>query len=175
MSDTNTNSNSSPNSKKQSWYKSPWLIGWLLLVAIVLAVNAYMITQSINDFPGLVVDDFYERGQNYEENIVSKLENNKKWKTQFKLTDIHTNKPTTITFTISDQEGKIAKIEKMTLFVYRPSNAKQDFSVPMNSSDNNLSYQATVTFDSKGYWDLLASVIINGTEVNFANEIFVQD
>jgi len=68
------------NDEKQLWYKSPWLIGWLLLVVIVLAVNAYMITQSINNFPGLVVDDFYERGQDYEENINKKLENNNKWK-----------------------------------------------------------------------------------------------
>jgi len=106
---SDSNKNSTSNSNKQSWYKSPWLIGWLLLVAVVLAVNAYMISQSINDFPGLVVDDFYERGQDYEENIATKLENNQKWTTQFQLSDIHINKPTTIAFTISDKEGNAAK------------------------------------------------------------------
>jgi len=173
MSDSNIKSTS--NSNKQSWYKSPWLMGWLFLVAVVLAVNAYMITQSINDFPGLVVDDFYERGQNYEENIVTKLENNQKWTTQFKLKEIHLNKETIITFTITDSEGKAAKIDKITLFAYRPSDAKKDFSVPMSISENNKHYQAKLTFNSKGNWDLLASVIIEKTEVNYAQRIFVKE
>ncbi len=61
--------NSETVKKKQNWYKSPLVVGWLILVAVVLAVNIYMILQAFNDFPGLVVDDFYERGQNYEKNI----------------------------------------------------------------------------------------------------------
>ncbi|MFK5986199.1 MAG: FixH family protein [Pseudomonadota bacterium] len=160
---------------KQSWYKSPWLLGWLFLVATVIAVNAYMISQSINDFPGLVVDDFYERGQDYEENIHHKLENNQKWTPQFQLGDIHINKPAVITFAISDSEGKPAKVEKITLFAYRPSDARKDFSVAMKSSDNNQSFQADITFTSKGKWDLLSSVIIDGIEVNYAKKIFVKD
>jgi nitrogen fixation protein FixH len=175
VSDTKINSKSAANSNKQSWYKSPWLMGWLLLVAIVLAVNAYMIAQSINDFPGLVVDDFYERGQNYEENIVSKLENNQKWTTQFKLTDIYVNKQTLITFLIKDNKGKAAKVDKITLFAYRPSDAKKDFSVPMKPSEDNKSYQTKMTFNNKGRWDLLASIIIEGTEVNYAQRIFVKE
>ncbi len=158
--------------KKISWYKSPWLIGWLLLVVIVLAVNTFMITQSINDFPGLVVDDFYERGQDYEQNIHEKLQNNQKWTTRFQLTDIHLNKQTVITFTISDSEGKTPEVEKITLFAYRPSDAKKDFSVAMSPVDNKT-YQGKLTFASKGKWDLLASVIIAGSEVNFAQKIFV--
>jgi len=172
---SDSNKNSTSNSNKQSWYKSPWLIGWLLLVAVVLAVNAYMISQSINDFPGLVVDDFYERGQDYEENIATKLENNQKWTTQFQLSDIHINKPTTIAFTISDKEGNAAKVEKITLFAYRPSDAKKDFSVPMQKSQNNMNYQANMTFTNKGKWDLLASIIIDGAEVNYPKRIFVKD
>jgi nitrogen fixation protein FixH len=175
VSNTKIDSKSTSNSNKQSWYKSPWLMGWLFLVAVVLAVNAYMISQSINNFPGLVVDDFYERGQNYEENIVSKLKNNRKWNTQFKVTDIHVNKASIIIFILSDKQGKAVKIDKMTLFAYRPSDAKKDFSVPMNISTTNNNYQAKITFPLKGDWDLLASVIIDGTEVNYAKQIFVKE
>lgn len=174
MPDTNTDSQSDSNSNKQSWYKSPWLIGWLFLLATVMAVNAYMITQSINNFPGLVVEDFYERGQDYEENIHQKLEANQKWTTQFHLSDIHINKQTIISFTIRDSEGRPAEVEKMTLFAYRPSDAKKDFSVVMSTSDNNKTHQANITFNSKGKWDLLASVVIGGTEVNYAKKIFVK-
>lgn len=167
--------NSNSTSKKQSWYKSPWVIGWLLLVLVVMAVNAFMIFQSVNDFPGLVVDDFYERGQNYEENILKKLENNEKWVTEFQLDEIHSNKLISIAFTINDKQGKPAQVEKITLFAYRPSNAKKDFFVPMTLSDDKKTYQADMTFGSKGKWDLLASVIIDGTEVNYAKTVFVKD
>jgi len=114
VSEVNTNSRESNQSPKVVWYKSPWLIGWLLLVLIVLAVNAYMIMQSINDFPGLVVDDFYERGQNYEENIQKKLKNNERWVPAFQVKKIHHNKETTILFSISDKTGASAKADGMT-------------------------------------------------------------
>lgn len=169
------NSKSISNSKKQSWYKSPWVIGWLLLVLTVLAVNGYMIFQSMNDFPGLVVDDFYERGQDYEENILTKLENNRKWSTEFQLPGIQVKKPADIAFTISDSAGNPAAVEKITLFAYRPANAKQDFSSPMSLSEDKKFYRATLTFASKGKWDLLASVVIDGTEVNYAKRIFVKE
>lgn len=173
MSSKNTNSTS--ENKKQSWYKSPWVIGWLSLVVTVLVVNGYMIFQSINDFPGLVVDDFYERGQDYEENINKKLENNAKWATEFQVPEIHHNKPVTISFSIKDEAGILSPVEKITLFAYRPSDAKKDFSTSMTLAENKNSYQSTMTFDTKGKWDLLASAVIDGIEVNYAQSIFVKD
>ena len=82
--------------------------------------------------------------------------------------------------TVSDKAGASANPEKVTLFVYRPSNSKIDFNVPMTLSTDTLFngkpvYQATVTFEAKGKWDLLASINIDGVEVNYANNIFVKD
>ena len=108
-------------------------------------------------------------------NILTKLENNQRWKTQFKVNDIHVNRNTVIGFTITDQQGKPAAVETMTLFAYRPSNARKDFSVAMRPAEDKIFYQASVTFDSKGKWDLLASAVIDGTEVNYAKTIFVKD
>ena len=105
------------STEKKNWYKSPWVIGWLLLVATVLAVNIYMIMQSMNQFPGLVVDDFYQRGQDYEENIHKKLKNNSLWKTSFDYDQIHLSQPADIRFKITDQQGNKANIEKITLYI----------------------------------------------------------
>jgi hypothetical protein len=174
-SDVHSISYPSTRPKKQSWYKSPWVIGWLLLVLTVLIVNGYMIMQSINDFPGLVVDDFYERGQDYEENILQKLENNDKWQTQFQLSDIYHNQMASLRFMITDQQGNTAPVEKLTLFAYRPSDAKKDFSEVMTLSQDKHIYQANMTFKSKGKWDLLASVLIDGHEMNYAYSIFVKE
>ncbi len=172
MSESNSSSNSSSN--KSVWYKSPWVIGWLLLVLTVMAVNAFMIIQSVNDFPGLVVDDFYERGQDYEENIHKKLADNDRWTPAFELDEVHLNRPLTVIFSITDNDGHTAIADKITLFAYRPSNSKKDFSVVMTSTGDGV-YQALIRFDTKGKWDLLASVMIDGTEVNYAQNIFVKD
>jgi hypothetical protein len=160
---------------KHPWYKSPWVIGWLILLLTVLLVNFFMIFQSVNDYPGLVVDDFYERGQDYEENILDKLEQNQKWKTDFVINTIHHNKPALINFKITDKQDVLPKVDKLTLFAYRPADAKKDFSVPMTFSADQQNYIAEVTFTAKGTWDLLASVIIDGKEVNYAKRIFVED
>ena len=139
-----------------------------------------MVIQANSGFPGLVVDDFYERGQDYEENIHKKIENNEKWVTEFQIDEIYLNKPTVISIAVSDKAGVSASPEKVTLYVYRPSNSQIDFNVPMKLSADKLLngkpvYQATVTFEAKGKWDLLASINIDGVEVNYANNVFVKD
>ena len=45
-----------------SAWRSPWFIGLDWMVAVVLAVNATMITLAFVTNPGLVIDDYYERG-----------------------------------------------------------------------------------------------------------------
>ena len=168
------------NSKKQPWYKSPLLLVWLFMVITAMAGTIYMVIQANSGFPGLVVDDFYERGQDYEENIHKKFENNEKWTTEFQTVEIYQNKPTIIAFSVSDSIGEPAKAEKVTLFAYRPSNSKKDFNVPMALSDDKVingivAYQAEVTFNTKGKWELIASAVIDGIEVNYPKAIFVKD
>lgn len=169
-------SNTNPAaSDTQHWYKSPLLLGWLFLVLTAMAGTIYMVIQANSGFPGLVVEDFYERGQDYEENIQKKLKNNEKWDTEFTISAVHQNKPVSINFTIKDKAGVLTPVEKITLYAYRLSDAKQDFSVPMTLTDDKTSYQTTMTFASKGKWDLLASAVIDGIEVNYAKKIFVKD
>ena len=36
-------------------------------------------------------------------------------------------------------------------------------------------WQTTVSFDRKGKWDILASVVIEGKEANYGESIFVND
>lgn len=163
---------------KQSWYKSPWVIGWLLLIMIVLSVNGFMIFKSIGNDPGLVVDDFYERGQNYEENIAKKLENNLKWNAQYELEEITVGNASKIVFRLTDQEDRFKQADTITLFAYRPADARQDFSNEMNvvtTADGRQHYEAEMTFQAKGVWDLLVGASVDGKEVNYAKRIFVKE
>lgn len=164
--------------KKQSAFKSPWVIGWISLVIVVLSVNAYMIMQAIGNNPGLVVEDFYERGQDYEENIVKKLNNNLKWSTDISAENLHYNKPAIIRFKISDKQNKQPVLDSITVYAYRPADARLDFSSPMsaaNDVESGFKYQSELTFPAKGVWDVLVSATIEGKEVNFGKRVFVKD
>ena len=161
--------------KQQHWYKSPLLLIWLFLVLTAMSGTIYMVIQANSGFPGLVVDDYYERGQDYEENILKKLQENEKWTTEFHMQDAHLNKAAPISFTIRAKSGAMAQAEKVTLYAYRPSDSKKDFNIPMTLANDKITYQADVSFAMKGKWELIASVVINGTEVNFPKAIFVKD
>ena len=47
-------------------WKSPWVIGWIALVSVVLIVNLTLVILGISTNPGLVIETFYDRGQNHE-------------------------------------------------------------------------------------------------------------
>jgi len=163
------------DSNTQHWYKSPLLLGWLFLVLLAMAGTIYMVIQANSGFPGLVVEDFYERGQDYEENIKTKLENNNKWLTNFKIGEVTQNKPVSIYFSITDKSGKFAMVEQITLYAYRPSDSNKDFSTAMTLAADKKSYTATMTFADKGKWDLVASAVIDGVEVNYGTKLFAKD
>ena len=159
----------------QHWYKSPLLLVWLFLVIMAMSGTIYMVIQANSGFPGLVVDDFYERGQDYEENIQIKLDNNNKWLPKFRINQPYLNRSVIVNFLITDQAGNAAPVETVTLYAYRPSDSKQDFSKEMVLISGRAIYQVKVGFKRKGKWDLLASVMIDGIEVNYAKSIFVKD
>ena len=163
------------NSNTQHWYKSPLLLIWLFLVIMAMSGTIFLVIQANSGFPGLVVEDFYERGQDYEENINKKLENNNKWLTDFQIAEVVQNKPVTIHFSISDKSGKFPVVEKMTLYAYRASDSRKDFSAHMSLNADKKSYATTISFADKGKWDLLASAVIDGIEVNYGTNIFVKD
>jgi len=88
---------------------------------------------------------------------------------------VYHNKPAIIKFNIKDKENKPPVVDKIKLYIYRPADAKRDFSVDMSPTDVVGTYKANVTFDLKGEWDLLVSILIDGTEVNYGRRLFVYD
>ncbi|MCW8847766.1 MAG: FixH family protein, partial [Sedimenticola sp.] len=58
--------------EKQSPWRNPWVLGWVGLVVVFLLANFVMIYLAITKNPGLVVDNYYERGQDYEKNMLKR-------------------------------------------------------------------------------------------------------
>jgi len=158
---------------KQSAWRSPWVIAWVAIVLVVLAVNVFMISLAIDANPGLVVDDYYERGQSYEKNMVARMAKDPGWKMGITVPEaLPLAAPALIQFSLTTKEGGEVAPDSVIFYAYRPSDANQDFSIPMKQLAPGR-YQAEVTFPLKGVWDTLVSVQKDGDEYNEAQRVIV--
>ena len=84
-----------PQSRKEAM-RNPWFVSLLGLVAVFLTVNIVFIVFAITSNPGLVADDYYEKGREYEKDIMARLagRHNFTWETTTEIPKkITNNKP----------------------------------------------------------------------------------
>ena len=128
------------------------------MVVIFFTMNMIMIYLAIGNNPGLVVEDFYDRGQDYEKNMLKRQARDPKWKMEIDLpAKIEIGAPVLCRYRVTDIEGNPIDRDEVTFHAYRPSDAKQDFSAPMQRIGPGV-YEATVSFPLKGAWDILVSI-----------------
>jgi nitrogen fixation protein FixH len=124
--------------------------------------------------PGLVVEDFYERGQNYERTILSKGTRNPGWTLSADIPlDIVAGVPSPIRFFLVDKTGQPVTPESVELFIYRPSDASRDFSVVM-APDGPGRYLAEVSFPLVGVWDTLVAATHGDDELHVGQRVNVR-
>ncbi len=153
--------------------RSPWFIGWMILLLVVIGANIVMILFALDNNPGLVAKDYYERGVRYDKELHERQKNDPGWKSQYlHKGELYLNRENKIFFKLTDKNGNSIVADKVTLFVYRPSDHKKDFSVPMNSGDG-IEYQAVAHFPLKGVWDFVVEVIKGEERRNFAQRVKV--
>jgi nitrogen fixation protein FixH len=159
--------------KKSSAWQSPWVIAWVAMVAIFFTMNAIMVYLAITKNPGLVVDNFYERGQDYEKNMLKRQARDPGWKMVVTLPKkIAVDEEVPCQFSVMDKEGVPIEPDAVTFHAYRPSDAKQDFNLPMRKVGPGL-YETEVRFPLLGAWDTLVSVKHGEDEYNTAKRIGV--
>lgn len=156
-----------------SAWRNPWVIGWMALVAVVLMVNVTMVTLAFVTSPGLVVDDYYERGQAMERTIRSRAAATPGWLLSADIpADLRVARPATLRFFIVDQAGQPVTPDAVTLFAYRPADAGQDFSRPM-TRDASGRYRVELRFPLPGLWDVLIAVREGDSEVHFDQRLMI--
>lgn len=156
-----------------SAWRSPWVRAWVATLLVVVSANVLMIYLAIDANPGLVVEDYYERGQDYEKNMVARMERDPRWRMRIKTSNTPPlATPVPINFSVMDKEGQPVIPDAVTFYVYRPSDAKQDFSVPMQQQSPGH-YLADVSFPLKGVWDTLVSVQKGDEEYHQALRVIV--
>lgn len=158
-------------------WRSPWVWGMAGLVMFALAVNAVMITVGLSTHPGLVVEDFYDRGKNYfrsevvREDAAARLG----WKLQLEAPAMPVREAVqTYRLVLDDRAGLALGDAKVTFAAFRPSNAKLDFEVPMAEIESGL-YVAELSFPQPGNWDLIVSAQRGEDKMDLAQRLFVKD
>lgn len=155
-------------------WKSPWVIAWIALVIVVLGVNAVMVYLAVATNPGLVVEDYYERGQNFERTLFSKDARDPGWVLTTDIPqDIRAGELTKIRFFLVDKAGQPVTPDAVDLYVYRPSDAARDFSVGMKEEAPGR-YMAEVSFPLVGVWDTLVAARNGEDEHHIGKRIEVE-
>ena len=159
---------SSSRPQKESAWRSPWVIAWFGLLLVFVIANGIMIYLAAEKSPGLVVKDFYERGQDYEQNMLKRMARDPGWKMKILAPDfIDVGKPVLFRFNVTDKAGVPITPDEVTLHAYRPSDADEDFSLPMQAIAPGK-YQVEASFPLLGVWEILISAKNGEDEYNTA-------
>ena len=161
--------------QRRSGWRNPWLLAWVGLVVIVLAVNATMIFLAFATNPGLVVDDYYERGRAMERSFATRRAEAPGWTMSLDTPeDLAAGEATMVRFFVVDRAGQPVRPESVTYYAYRPSDAAEDFSLPMTEEAPGR-YVVEVSFPLSGIWDTLVAAEADGREVMFDRRIGVRE
>lgn len=156
--------------------RNPWVIGWFGLVAVFLSVNAVFIVLAVVSSPGLVVEDYYEQGRQYEKNAIKMLamHNKLQWESKLEVPEIVTlNKADTYRFSATDSRGLPITDADVKLIAYRPSDANADFTTILQPTAPGL-YQAALSFPLPGVWDLNVKVQHGEDRLEMVQRLSVQ-
>ncbi len=141
-------------SNKQAM-RNPWVLGWLALVIVVFLVNVAMIATAMVTSSGLVDEDYYEKGRDYERNFIKNRVAREALGWHFKLDvpELVLGQEHTLRFSVVDNAGLAVDGLDVDLLAYRPSDAAADFSMKMAAFAPGQ-YQVRTRFPLKGLWEL---------------------
>ncbi|CAK0761841.1 conserved hypothetical protein [Gammaproteobacteria bacterium] len=155
------------SSAQKNWKYNPWVLAWLGLFLVVLMVNLGFIILSVHSNPGLVVQDYYEQGRDYERHVLERIaaRNTLQWEIRPNVPkELFTNLPFLYEIQVRDSSGKPLEHAKVQVHVYRPSDSTADFTVFLPEVAPGQ-YRGEITLSRKGIWELLAK-IEHGSDVD---------
>lgn len=159
MSEISMNKNSFSQDNPKA-LKNPWVLGWLALVVIVLAVNIGFISLAFITNPGLVDKNYYEKAEDYEENLVkyrtARASLGWNYQAAFPANPV-INQKTLYRLSAVDKTGLPLAGAKINIVAYRPSDASADFEISLSEVDAGI-YEGYITYPLKGIWEITTKI-----------------
>ena len=154
-------------------FKNPWFLGVLILIGIALAGTIWMAVIAGSTSPGLVSEEYYEKGKNYFHEV-PKETTAPGWRLNLLVPPTaKVGVAQNYRLYVIDEAGQPVSTATITLYAYRPSDAKADFSVKMVKSDVGT-FVASMSFPLPGTWDLIAQVESSGKQLEITQRVFIQ-
>ncbi len=144
-------------SNKNSAWNSPWVWTIIGMLSIFVLANIYTIYRAGDSSPRLVNEEYYKRGEDYEENLLKRMARDPGWKMKITAPDfIDVDTPATFHFSVVSKDGAPVEPDSVAFFAYRPSDGSYDFSLPMEQEAPGR-YKVEASFPLKGVWDILVA------------------
>ncbi|MFW2331529.1 MAG: FixH family protein [Nitrospinota bacterium] len=153
------------------WYQSPWVWGFISILATVVIVNMIMLTFAIKTSPGLVAEDYYERGKSFTRRAAVEhlAGSSRKYYIESNIPDkIIKQEESVFTIQLLDKANNFVSSSKGKIFFYRPSTTKYDFSYELVLDETEEIYRAVVEFPLKGIWDCIVEFSIDDEKISKA-------
>ena len=160
--------------EKNSALKSPWVLGWLAMVAVIITANVVMMTFAYKTSPGLVVEDYYEKGKNYNKSLEKiSAQEALGWDVILLAPEKSVvGEKTEYGLTVTDQNHAAVTADKVELYAFRPSNVKADFSALMKLKGDGR-YFGDITFPLPGVWDIVVSIVRDSDQFEVTERVFI--
>ncbi len=161
------------NTKQVAW-RNPWVLGWVGMILLVLLANTVMITMAVVTSPGLVTEQYYDKGQNYAGYLERKAQAAQLgWEVKLHVPEsLSAGVPGQLTLVGVDQRGVPLQLDQARIHFYRPADAALDFAQPMRVVRRG-SYAAEMTLPQPGVWDVIVSLDQAGRQFELAQRLFV--
>jgi len=156
--------------------RNPWVLGWLGLLITVVAVNVVFIVTAFKTTPGLVDENYYEKGRDVEQHFQRRIQarNRLGWDINVQTpAEVIVGQPTNFNVNVVDKVGIPLDGAEVSLQAYRPSDASADIKVNMDFVSHGI-YQTRMALPLKGIWDLKVIVTRGEDELDFSRRISVQ-
>ncbi len=164
---------------KRNWsvaWKNPFVIGWFLILIIVVTVNFFMVSMAIVTNPGLVIDDFYEKGKNMDKTLANRKQMEEMgWQLSVDLPVLTQGQSEVVTLLVLDKQKRPLKVDSAVLYYYRPSDRKLDGEQVLTPTGKPGEFQADFVLNTKGKWDVIMEVKQGDLKYNIGRSIMVQD
>ena len=157
-------------------WKNPFVIAWFSILIVVVTVNFFMVSMAIVTNPGLVIDDFYEKGKNMSQSLANqKRMDEMGWEFQVDMPILKEGKTDVVTLKVLDKEGQALPLDTAVLYYYRPSDKKLDGEQVLSPTGSIGEFTSEFSLNTKGKWDLLIEVKQGDLINRIGRSIMVQD
>lgn len=156
-------------------FRNPWVIGIISSVLLVVLVNIAFIVTALKTNPGLVEEDYYEKGQDHEKNFLKKQATRNRLGWQMTLEPVAkpvAGQPILLSFNIVNRAGVPIQGDSAMLKAYRPSDANADFTLQMEQVTAGI-YSVKAIFPLKGIWDITATLSKGEDSLNITRRLSV--